>query len=172
MMRKSFSRSLIRTKAISPPVLAVLAAGAALCWFLPRVEADSAPDWLRAVAQEELPDYSKDTVAVVLLDDAQTTVMDNSEIEVRTRRAYKLLRPEARESYYGHVALYFDNETKITFLRAWTIMPDGREIEVKDKDAVETSLSTYELFSDQRAKFLKFPEANPGSIVGYEAVQK
>jgi transglutaminase-like putative cysteine protease len=172
MMRKFFSRSLILPKAISLPVLAVFAAGATLCWFLPRVEANSVPEWLRAVAQEKLPDYSKDAVAVVLLDDAQTIVMDNGEMEVRTRRAYKLLRPEAREGYFGHVVLYFDNETKITFLRAWTITPDGHEIEVKDKDAVETSLSTFEVFSDQRAKLLKFPEANPGSIVGYEAVQK
>jgi hypothetical protein len=45
----------------------------AAAWVLPqsvsRVQADNAPDWVRAVAQEKLPEYPKDTVAVVLLDD-------------------------------------------------------------------------------------------------------
>ena len=58
------------------------------------MQADSAPDWLRSAAKEKLGDYSKDTVAVVLLDDRQTTVKDNGEIETRYRRAYKLFRPK------------------------------------------------------------------------------
>jgi len=157
-----------KTRAVA---LLALSAALALCGFTPSAKADKAPDWLRAAAQEKLPDYPKDTVAVVLLDEAQTTVKDNGEIETRTRRAYKLLRPEAREGY-GGAGVKFDNETKLTFLKAWTITPDGHELEVKEKDAVEASLTSFELFSDDRGKFLKFPEANPGSIVGYEAVQK
>src|ERR1700752_238135 len=56
--------------------------------------ADTAPDWLRAAAQDKLPEYPKDTVAVVLLDEQFTTVKDNGEIETRYRSAYRLLRPE------------------------------------------------------------------------------
>lgn len=157
-----------RTRAVA---LAAFGAALMLCGLSPCAEADKAPDWLHAAAQEKLPDYPKDTVAVVLLDEAQTTVKDNGEIETRTRRAYKLLRPEARDDY-GGVAVDFDNETKLTFLKAWTITPDGRELEVKEKDAAEASLTSFELFSDDRAKFLKFPEANPGSVVGFEYVQR
>ena len=66
----------------------------------------------------------------------------------------------------------FDNQTKISSFKAWTITPDGHEIEVKEKDATENGLSTDEVFSDEREKVLAFPEANPGSVVGYEVVQK
>ena len=142
-----------------------------LASFLPRVHADNAPDWLRAAAQDKLPNYPADTVGVIILDDKQTTVKDNGEIETRYRRAYKLLRPEARKEY-GGVFVYFDNETKISFLKAWTIMPDGRQIEVKEKDATEVGIGYDELYSDKRLKYLRFSEANPGSVVGYEYVQK
>jgi hypothetical protein len=140
-------------------------------WKVHNAQADSAPDWLRSAAQEKLGDYPKDTVAVVLLDERQTTVKDNGDIETRYRRAYKLLRPEARDEY-GFVRVPFDNQTKITYLKAWTITPDGHEMEVKEKDAAEIGVSTYEVFSDNREKILSFPEANPGSVVGYEFAQK
>jgi hypothetical protein len=170
-MRKWYSKMPGPRKAINLALLLVSAAAAAFLWFSPRVHADSAPDWLRAAAQDKLPDYPKDTIAVVLLDDEQTTIKDNGEIENRFRRAYKLLRPEARKNYDSAVA-YFANDTKITYFKAWTITPDGHEIEVKEKDAAEIGLTSFELYSDQRAKILKFPEANPGSVVGYELVQK
>jgi hypothetical protein len=160
-----------RIKSLAPLAFAAVVAAAAFLWFLPWAHADSAPDWLRAAAQDKLPDYPKDTIAVVLLDDQQTTVKDNGEIETRTRRAFRLLRPEARKDYDSAVA-YFANDTKITYLKAWTITPDGHEIEVKEKDAAEVGLTSFELYSDERAKVLRYPEANPGSVVGFELVQK
>ena len=172
MMRKWFCKMRVLRRAINPSVLATVAALLAFLWFSPRVHAsDSAPDWLRTAAQDKLPTYPKETTAVLLLNDEQTTIKDNGEIETRTRRAYRLLRPESREDYDSAVAR-FANDTKITYFKAWTITPDGHEIEVKEKDAVEVSLTSFELFSDARAKVLKFPEANPGSVVGYELVQK
>jgi len=135
------------------------------------VQADTAPEWLRAAAREKLPDYPKETLAVVVLDEMQATVKENGEIETRTRRALKLLRPEARETY-DHLYEYFDNETKISFLKAWTITAEGKELELKEKDASEAAFSSFELFSDKRIKYLKFPEAKPGSVVGYEVVKR
>lgn len=151
--------------------LLVSVAAVALLCTVPRAAADSAPDWLRTLAQEKLPAYPTDTIAVRLLDELQTTVLNNGEIDTRRRIAYKLLRPEARDEY-GFAIVHFDNETKVASFNAWTITPDGREFALKDKDSVETSLSTYEVFSDDRAKVQKFTEANPGSVVGYEYVQK
>ena len=172
MMPRSFFNMMSRQKTISALALAIAGAIAAAFLWVPRqVQADNAPDWLRAAAQDKLPEYPKDTVAVILLDEQQTIVKDNGEIETRYRRAYKLLRPEGRE-HYGGAAVNFDNETKLSFLKAWTIMPDGRAIEVKEKDAVEVGVGSEELYNDKHYKFLKFPEANPGSVVGYEYVQK
>jgi Domain of Unknown Function with PDB structure (DUF3857)/Transglutaminase-like superfamily len=153
-------------------VVAALVSIAIVLWH-PKgaLAADTAPDWLRAAAQDKLPEYPKDTVAVVLLDERITTVRDNGEIETRYRSAYRLLRPEARNSH-GGVAVDFDNETKLTYLKAWTITPNGDAIEVKEKEAAEVGLYNYETYSDKKAKYLRFPEANPGSVVGYEYVQR
>jgi Domain of Unknown Function with PDB structure (DUF3857)/Transglutaminase-like superfamily len=150
----------------------MVTAFAALSWAAPASRAaDSAPDWLRAAAQQKLPDYPDNPIAVILLDEQQTTVQDNGEIDVRHRLAYRLLRPEA-EDKFGYAAVQFDNETKVSSFKAWTITSAGREFALGEKDAVETSLSTFEVFTDDKAKVLKFSEAVPGSVVGYEYIQK
>ncbi|MGH9690094.1 MAG: DUF3857 domain-containing transglutaminase family protein [Candidatus Acidiferrales bacterium] len=133
--------------------------------------AATAPEWLRSAAQETLPEYPKETVAVVLLDARQTTVKDNGEIETLYRRAVRILRPEARRDF-GEVAAYFDSETKISYMKAWTISSDGHEIALNDKDTTESSLYDEIEFTDDRVKVLKFAELNPGSVIGYEYVQK
>jgi hypothetical protein len=173
-MLKSFCRMRNPRKTISLVVLAASTA-ALLCSILVRpsrqVWADTAPDWLHVAAHETLPEYPKETVAVILLDDQQTTVKDNGEIEVHYRVAYKILRPEARKDYdYAHVN--FSNDTKISFFKAWTITADGRELELKEKDAVEVGLSEDAEFTDLRVKVIKFSALEPGNIVGYEYIQK
>jgi Domain of Unknown Function with PDB structure (DUF3857)/Transglutaminase-like superfamily len=174
---KSFCNIPNPLRIIRPVAVATLAAVSVVALastfgrLSPRVLADTAPDWLRAAAHQTLPEYPKDAVAVVLLDEQMTTVKDNGDIETRHRRAYKLLRPEARDRY-SYAAVSFDNETKLTFFKAWTITAEGREMELKEKDAVEFSLTSFEVFTDERAKGIKFSSADPGSIVGYEYVQK
>ena len=135
------------------------------------VRADNAPDWFRAAAQEKLPEYSKETEAVVLLEEMITTVRDKGEIETRYRRVYKLLRPESL-SKYGGISVPFDGDTKLTYFKAWTITSDGIAYEVKESDATESSFTTYELYNGIRLKSLRFTEAKPGSIVGFEFVRK
>jgi len=151
--------------------LAAAAFAVTLACAAPCLAGDTAPDWLRTAAQEKLPAYEHDPVAVVLLDEQQVTVKDNGEIETRHRYAYKFLRPEARERY-GYAVVPFDDQTKVSFFGAWTIMPNGSQIEVKEKEAGETSLASFEIYSDQRIKYIRFPEANVGSVVGYEYVQR
>lgn len=170
-MRRPCFRRPDRSKTISESIFRVWSIVALLLCFAPRAAADSAPDWLRAAAQEKLPSYPDNPVAVILLDDLQTTVQPNGEIDSRHRVAYKLLRPEARDEY-GYASVNFDNETKVASFKAWTITSDGHELSVGDKDVIETSLSSDSLFSDDRAKLLRFAEANPGSVVGYEYVQR
>jgi Domain of Unknown Function with PDB structure (DUF3857)/Transglutaminase-like superfamily len=142
--------------------------------FAPRAKAgDSAPDWLRAAAQEKLPDYDKDTVAVIVLDETQTTVQPNGEIDTRYRQAIRLLRPEARRDY-SSLDVPFDKETKISYMKAWTIEANGHQMAVGDKDVIEHGMFEsldYE-YTDVRLKTLDFPEANPGNVVGFEFVQR
>jgi hypothetical protein len=133
--------------------------------------ADSAPDWLRAAAQQRLPEYDKDTVAVILLDETQTTVHDNGEIDTLHRGAIRLLRPDARLEYGGK-AVPFDKETKVSYLKAWTIEANGHEIAVGEKEVTEYGFLADIEYTDVRVKALQFPEANPGNVVGYEYVQR
>jgi len=133
--------------------------------------AESAPDWLRTAAQETLPEYPKDTVAVVLLDERQTTVKPDGEIETLYRRAVRILRPEARKDF-GSLGVSFTSETKISYMKAWTISSDGHEFALNDKDVTERNLYDAIEFTDVRMDMLKFPEVNPGSVIGYEYVQK
>jgi transglutaminase-like putative cysteine protease len=169
---RSFFKILNRRKIISAIALGLGAASTvAVVWLPPRVQADTAPEWLRTAAQDNLPKYPEDTVAVTLLSEQQTIVKDNGDIETRYRRAYRLLRPEARKQF-GTIAVQFDNETKLSFLKAWTITSTGQQMELKEKDAIESGMTGYELYNDTHVKYLRFPEANPGSVVGYEYVQR
>jgi Domain of Unknown Function with PDB structure (DUF3857)/Transglutaminase-like superfamily len=162
-------RRLRRTTSLT---LALAAAVTALvCFARPVLAADSAPDWLRAAAQQKVPDYDKDTVAVILLDETQTTVHDNGEIDTLHRVAIRLLRPEARREY-GGIAVDFDKETKIAYLKAWTIESNGHEIAVGDKDTTEHGFLADIEYTDVRVKALQFPEASAGNVVGYEYVQR
>ena len=144
----------------------------ALGLFAPRALAgEAAPDWLRQAAQEKLPAYDKDTNAIILLDETQTTVHDNGEIDTLHRAAIRLLRPEARGEY-GGIDVDFDKDTKIAYMKGWTIEANGHEIAVGEKDAVEHGYLADIEYTDLRGKALQFPEANPGNVVGYEYLQR
>jgi hypothetical protein len=88
---------------------------------------------------------------------------------MRVREAYKILRPSGR--HYGTVAVPFHPHKKITSLHGWCIPAQGKDYEVKDKDATEVSLPEIEgsdLISDVKVKLLHIPAPDPGNIVGYE----
>jgi hypothetical protein len=142
-----------------------------LAWVPQARAADKAPDWMHEAARQTLPTYPPETVAVMLLDERITTVKDKGEIETLYRRAYKILRPEARNAY-GVKTVNFDGETKLSYLKAWAIAASGSEYEVNEKEASESGWSSEELYSDERRKTLRLPAVEPGSIVGYEYVQK
>ena len=82
-----------------------------------------------------------------------------------------MLRPEAHREYGGS-DVDFDKDSKISYLKAWTIESNGHEIAVGDKDAVEHGYLEDIEYTDVRGKAPQFPEANPGSVVGYEYVQR
>ncbi len=128
------------------------------------------PDWLKQAAKAPLPIYPDDTDAVVLLDERVTTVSPAGEVHITYRKAYKILRPEGRSK--GTVVVYFDNETQLTFIKAWSITSQNGEYEVKSSDAIETSAFSEGLYADTRYLVLQIPAAQPGNVIGYEYQQK
>ena len=139
-------------------------------WGYPSRADAGAPDWFRTAARSVLPTYPADTNAVILLDEQLTTVNDSGEIKTLYRRAIKILRPEGRPM--GNVIVFFDGETRLTYLKAWSFSAQGNEYELKEKDAIETSNFSESLYSDTRHKFLHIPASDPGSVIGYEYEQR
>ncbi len=147
----------------------LLLAAALLLW--PAAIAAGVPEWLREAARAPLPSYPGDTDAVGLLDEQITTANAGGEIKTLYRHAYKILRPQGRD--HGTVVVYFDSETRLTYLRAWSLTADGKEYEVKEKEAVEAAYpGAGELYADTHYKILKIPAADPGNVIGYEYEQK
>ncbi len=152
---------------------ALVAAVACLLPISQPALAGDAPAWMHALVNAPVPAHDEKTNAAVLYSEEIVTVQPNGRIKKTERRAYKILRPEGKEVGLQHFD--FDSETKITNLHAWCIPAQGKDYEVKDKDAIETALLGVlngELMSDLRSKVLQIPAADPGNIVGYEVEQE
>jgi hypothetical protein len=142
----------------------------ALASLFPALAAAGTPDWLRVLAQAPPKKYADDVNAVVLLDEEEVTVRDAGDIVHHGRFACRILRPEGKSC--AELVLHFDSETKINSFHAWSITAKGQEYEVKDKDALESSLSSYEVFSDIKYKIMVLPGAQVGTVAGFEYEQK
>src|SRR5258708_36385269 len=135
----------------------------------PRASAGDAPAWMHALVSAPLPAHDEKTDAVLLFSERIVTAQSADKIKITVREAYKILRPGGRE--YGTVVASFNSHSKITGMRGWCIPAQGKDYEVKDKEAIEISLPKIdgsELVSDVKDKFLRIPAAEPGNIVGYE----
>lgn len=128
------------------------------------------PDWLRTLAREPLGTYPPQTNAVMLLDEGHTTVKENGEIVTFYRAAYKILRPQGVG--VSEESVPFTEDTRLTYLKGWSITAQGVEYEVKEKDAIETSGFGDDLYSDRKFKRLKIPGAEVGTVVAFEYEQK
>ena len=133
--------------------------------------ANDAPGWMHALVNVPLPAHDDKTDAVMLYSEYIFTVQPNGKIKRMERAAYKILRVGGKT--YGVVTADFDADTRITAMRGWCIPAQGKDYEVKEKDALERSLNIAggEL-SDVRLKILQIPAADVGNIVGYEVEQE
>jgi len=152
----------------------ILAALAVSLLSLPSsARAGDAPQWMHALVNVPLPEHDEKTDAVLLLAEDTFTVQGNGKMKRIERRVYKILRPDGRA--YGTIYANFDAETKINSIHGWCIPAQGKDYEVKDKEAIETALFGVTdgiLMSDLKTKVLTIPAADPGNIVGYEMEQE
>jgi len=116
-----------------------------------------------------LPAHDEKTDVVQLYSEKIVMVQSADKIKTTVREAYKILRPGGRE--FGTLVVSFNSHKKITGMRGWCIPAQGKDYEVKDKEAIEISLPKIdgsELVSDVKEKILRIPAADPGNIIGYE----
>jgi hypothetical protein len=123
---------------------------------------------MHALVGATLPSYDEKTNAVVLYYEKNVTVLSPDKIKIHVREAYKILRPDGRE--HGVVEVYFNPGRKITNLHGWCIPAQGKDFEVKDKEAIDVAASTDggELIDDVKIRKMRIPAPDPGNIVGYE----
>ena len=170
MTSKSFCSQLALAPVIKKVKLSVFFWAFAFSLALaPSCLAGDAPQWMHAVVSAPLPAHDDKTDAVLLYSDTNVNVLSADKIRVTVRRAYKVLRPAGRE--YGTVLVSFNPNRKVTSLHGWCIPAQGKDYEVKDKDAAEIALPKIEgseLISDVKEKLLRIPAPDPGNIIGYE----
>ena len=140
-----------------------------LCLAVSAPAGAGSPQWFRDVARTALPSYPDETRGVKLLDEQVTTVSDSGDVKTINHVVIKILRAHGRA--LGTISIPFDSDTKVSNVHAWAQPPQGSEYELKEKDAVETSLVGESLYSDDRAKIFSLP-SEPGTVIGYEYEQK
>jgi hypothetical protein len=170
MKSKSYCNPELLPRAINRRGLLIVAGivGCILACVSLAAAGGDAPQWMHAVVNVPLPSYDEKTDAVLLYSETNVTVVSTDKIKTQVRAAYKILRPNGRKR--GTVAVDFSPQKKIKGLHAWCIPAQGKDYEVKEKDAIEISPDTEggELISDTKYKVLHIPASDPGNIVGYE----
>jgi Domain of Unknown Function with PDB structure (DUF3857)/Transglutaminase-like superfamily len=152
-----------------PAFFGLWAVACVLVCGLPAFASGEAPPWMHALVNAPLPAHDEKTDAVLLYSETNLIVDSADRIRTQVREAYKILRPGGRE--YGYAYVSFNSHSKVTSLHGWCIPAQGKDYEVKDKDALEVSppmVEGSELVSDVKMKVLKIPAPDPGNIVGYE----
>jgi hypothetical protein len=137
--------------------------------YAPPAAAADAPQWMHALVNAPLPQHDEKTDAVLLYSETNVTVYSADRIKTVVREAYKILRPQGRDR--GTVVVYLNSNRKVTSLHGWCIPAQGKDYEVKDKEALEISPPKIEggdLIDDVKARVLQIPASDPGNIVGYE----
>ena len=152
--------------------LPILLSFIGLSLLAPCARAADAPAWMHAAVNAPVPAHDEKTDAILLYAEDNFIVQSNGKMKQLQRRVYKILRPGGRS--FGTVQVDFDAFTHINFIHAWCIPAQGKDYEVKDKDAVETALPGLEdgnLATDARLKMLRIPASDVGNVVGYEVEQ-
>ena len=156
---------------LSRAVRGAMVLTAAMLWAMPQkaLAAASVPDWVKAAAQQVVPDYPPTTKAVILLKETVYTVGTDGRAVEHVREVVKVLRPQGREEAVPVVP--YDKDRKILSMHVWSIGPDGHEYVVKD-DEISDFASPGEggqLYSDERYKVMvNAPGRDPGGVVAFE----
>lgn len=134
------------------------------------VACGATPSWLLDLAAAPTPEVAPDVAAVQLLTEVELVVAADGKMRKRLRGAVRILRQDGLAR--AGVAAPLDAWHSVKDMQAWLIPVSGQQVELRFRDAVETSALAGggELATDYRMKMLGFTEARPGAVVGYEYV--
>jgi hypothetical protein len=129
------------------------------------------PAWMRA--QAEVPAHDAKADAVILYRETVLTVAPNGRIKRLIRQVTKILRPDGVAQ--AKPRFYYGPTHPITDLHGWSMTPDGKDYEVKERDAIDSAdidVEGGELVTDLRMKLMTLPGAQVGTVIGYEIEQE
>ena len=128
-----------------------------------------APDWAVEAAKTPTPANVGDASAVILLHDYLITVDGQNHAVERKRTVVRILKPQGRER--GHCGEDYDIDAKMDSFHAWTITPDGRQLQAMDSDFMD--LGAYgdaDTQFTERVRFVEPPGDDPGAVIACEIV--
>src|SRR5215472_10185296 len=131
--------------------------------------ASNAPKWVKQAAGAAGGQYDKSVPSVVLLDERITTVSKSGRAVSRYRYVVRLLTRDGRSDARRDV--HYDDETSISKIHAWHMRPDGKVLKL-DKEHITEETFTDDLYSDSKTKVMRFADADAGSVIAFEWVQK
>jgi transglutaminase-like putative cysteine protease len=170
MTRKSSSFRGSRLVAAAGPLPELLLA---LCLASPSAAlAGSAPEWLSAANHVDLGHFGDGSAAVIVGQWTEFSVDATGKFTLTERRAIRVLHRKAAERYLNVIG-YENNEKKVTSIETWAIDPAGHVTQSSKNDLnVVAAFAEFEMYSDDRAKMIRAPGAEDGSLVGYEVVSQ
>jgi hypothetical protein len=134
--------------------------------------ADSVPDWLAAANRVDLNHFGDGSAAVVVEQWDDFTVDATGKFVSIERKALRILNRRSADRYLTAVG-HENNDSNVVSIQTWSISPSGRIMQSSKKDVVtQASYAEFELFSDSRAKTLRVPNPEEGSLVGFEVVRQ
>lgn len=132
-----------------------------------------APAWMRAQLGAPIPAHDAKADAVILYRETVLSVTPNGKIKRLNRQVTKILRPDGVDQ--AKPRFYYGPTNTIIDIHGWSVTPDAKDYEVKERDAIDSAdidVEGGELMTDLRMKLLAIPGAQVGTVIGYEVEEE
>lgn len=115
--------------------------------------------------EKEFPDYD----AIVLLDEGKMETSGKAETPLTIFSRHRMTKILTTRGYrYANIAIQYSPGTRVEYIRARTISPDGKITVLDHKKIYDVNLyPDFVFYSDQRAKIFTMPAVEKGSIIEY-----
>src|SRR5580704_2131212 len=97
----------------------------------------STPAWMRAQLGAQVPAHDAKANAVILYRETVLTVTPNGKIKRLNRQVTKILRPDGVDQ--AKPRFYYGPTNIITDVHGWSVTPDAKDYEVKERDAIDSA---------------------------------
>jgi hypothetical protein len=121
------------------------------------------PQWGIDAAKTHVPDYAKDSPAIILFDEYLETIDAQGRTVEREREAIRILKPQGR---HNTCAVSYDVDEKINYFRVWTIAADEKRYQAQGADFTEEGDTGVPIMlSTRKTRIAHPPAADLGATV-------